>query len=48
MLTNFTTLPNELQKMLRLEVFSTVTNDRVKPIVLTEEKPVSDNDAYLH
>ena len=48
MLTNFTTLANELQKMLRLEVFSTVTSDRDKSIVLTEEKPVSDNDAYLH
>ena len=29
-LTNFTTLANELQKMLRLEVFSIVTSDRDK------------------
>ena len=40
MLTDFTTLANELQKMLRLEVFSTVTSDND---VLIEEQPVSDN-----
>ena len=43
-LTDFTTLANELQKMLRLEVFSTVTSDSDKSNVLTEEKSVSDND----
>ena len=43
MLTDFTTLTNEVQKMLRLEVF-TVTSDRDKSNVLTEEKSVSDND----
>ena len=36
-LTDFTTLANELQKMLRLEVFLTVTSDRDKSNVLTEE-----------
>ena len=43
-LTDFTTLANELQKMLRLEVFSTVTSDRDKSIVLVEEASVSDNE----
>ena len=43
-LTNFTILTNELQKMLRLEVFSTVTSDRDKSNVLTEETSVSDNE----
>ena len=43
-LTDFTTLANELQKMLRLEAFSTVTSDSDKSNVLTEEKSVSDND----
>ena len=42
LLTDFTTLANELQKMLGLEVFSTVTSDRDKSNVLTE--PVSDNN----
>ena len=42
-LTDFTTLANELQKMLRLEVFSTVASDNDKSNVLTEEQPVSDN-----
>jgi len=41
---DFTTLANELQKMLRLEVFSTVTIDSDKSNVLTQEKPNSDND----
>ena len=42
MLADFTTLANELQKMLGLEVFSTVTSDRDKSNVLTEA--VSDNN----
>ena len=37
-LTDFTALANELQRMLRLEVFSTVTSDNDKSNVLTEEK----------
>ena len=44
MLNDFTALANELQKILRLEVFSTVASDSDKLNVLTEEKPVSDND----
>ena len=45
-LTDFTTLANELQRMLRLVVFSTVASKAVirKSNVLTEEKSVSDND----
>ena len=43
-LTDFTALANELQRMLRLEVFSTVTSDNDKSNVLTEEKSVSDNE----
>ena len=43
-LTDFTVLANELQRMLRLEVFSTVTSDNDKSNVLTEEKSVSDNE----
>ena len=42
-LTDFTSLANELQKMLRLKVFSTVTSDNDKSNVLTEKRPVSDN-----
>ena len=42
-LTDFTMLANELQKMLRLEVFSTETSDNDKSNVVTEEQPVSDN-----
>ena len=43
-LTDFTMLASELQKMLRLEVFSTETSDNDKSNVLTEEQlPVSDN-----
>ena len=42
-LTDFTMLANELQKMLRLEVFSTVTSDNDKSNVLTGEQPVSNN-----
>ena len=42
--TDFTALANELQKMLRLEGFSTVTSDNDKSNVLTEEKSVSDNN----
>ena len=44
MLTDFTALANELQRMLRLEVFSTVTSDNDQSNVLTEEKSVSDNE----
>ena len=43
-LTDFTALANELQRMLRLEEFSTVTSDNDKSNVLTEEKSVSDNE----
>ena len=46
LLTDFTTLANELQKMLGLEVFSTVTSDRDKSNVLTEA--VSDNNVAMH
>ena len=43
-LTDFTTLANhEVQKMLKLEAFSTVTSDRDKSNVLSEEKSVSVN-----
>lgn len=42
--TDLSTLANELQKVLGLEVFSTVTIDSDKSKVLSEEKPVSDND----
>ena len=42
LLTDFTTLANELQKMLGLEVFSVVTSDRDKSNVLSEA--VSDNN----
>ena len=41
--TDLTTLANELQKMLRLDVFSTETSDNDKSNVVTEEQPVSDN-----
>ena len=44
LLTDFITLANELQKMLGLEVFSTVTSDRDKSNVLTDSEAVSDND----
>ena len=37
MLTNFTTLVNELQKTLRLELFSAVTSTRDKSNILIEE-----------
>ena len=43
-LTDFTALANELQRMLRLEVFSTVTSDSDKSNVLTEEISISDNE----
>ena len=43
-LTDFTTLANELQKMLRLEVFSTVKSGGDKSNVLAEETSVSDNE----
>ena len=36
-LTNFTTLVNELQKTLRLELFSAVTSNRDKSNILIEE-----------
>ena len=42
-LTDFTTLANELQRMLRFEVFSTVTSDSDKSNVLTEGQSVSDD-----
>ena len=42
LLTDFTTIANELQKMLGLEIFSTVTSDRDKSNVLSEA--VSDNN----
>ena len=48
-LTDFTALANELQKMLRLEGFSTVASDsdHDKSNVLNEEKLVGDNDICI-
>ena len=48
MLTDFTTLANEQQKMLRLELFSMVTSDNDKSNVITEEQPVSDNGVCIY
>ena len=45
-LNDFTALANELQKMLRLEVFSTVASDSDKSNILNEEKSVSDTDIF--
>ena len=42
-LTDFNTLANELQRMLRFQVFSTVTSDSDKSNVLTEGQSVSDD-----
>ena len=42
-LTDFTTLTNELQRMLRFEVFSTVTSDSDKSNVLPERQSISDD-----
>ena len=42
-LIDFTTLANELQRMLRFEVFSTVTSDSDKSNVLTDGQSVSDD-----
>ena len=43
MLTDFTTLANELQRRLRFKIFSTVTSDNDKSNVLTEGQSVSDD-----